>query len=129
MYCWSWAVSYTHLDVYKRQLLECFRKQHNILFKTISGEGADVPVHEVGDWKRQVSKYILTKRITLYLQSLMRLDYILELYQIIYYHKTKQIAFIKVIAFCHKTKSGRIAKQILTTMLCCSCLLYTSRCV
>lgn len=31
--------------------LECFRQWHNILFKTISDEGSDVPVNEVNDQK------------------------------------------------------------------------------
>ena len=31
--------------------LECVRQWHNILFKTISDEGSDVPVNEVNDQK------------------------------------------------------------------------------
>ena len=31
--------------------LKCFRKRHNMSFKTISGEGAYMPVNEVNEWK------------------------------------------------------------------------------
>ena len=74
----------------KQWWLQCFRKWHNIPYKIISGEDADVPVTKVNDWKD------ILPRIWQTLIKLMRLNYILELYQINHKHyKMKHVKWLK----------------------------------
>lgn len=90
--------------------LECFRKRHNVSFKTVCGEGGDVSLTEVADWKDRLTAFLNSYE----LKDILNVDETGLFFRAI---PKKSLTLPN-----ESCKGGKMSKERITIMFCCNAL-------